>query len=112
MIDEKELIKELRRHLLEYKKDDIAIGINVVKEIISKQSQIDRWIPCSKRLPTMKECQENDCRFILDDGNRRYQGYFDYIEKKFVYFNLDGMQIDKCAIAWQSLPEEYKEDTN
>lgn len=67
------------------------------------------WIPCSDRLPTMEECQKNDCRFILDDGNRRYQGLFDYTEKRFVWFNCDGMQTDKCAVRWCELPEPYRE---
>lgn len=63
------------------------------------------WILCSERLPTIEECLKNDCRFILDNGNRRYQGTFDYIEKRFVYSNWKGMRTDNCVIAWKLLPE-------
>lgn len=66
------------------------------------------WISISERLPTKEESIKNDNRFILDDGNRRYEGCFDYIEKRFVWFNCDGMQTDKCAIAWHEMPEPYR----
>lgn len=66
------------------------------------------WIAISERLPTKEESVKNDNRFILDDGNRRYEGCFDYIEKRFVRFNCDGMQKDKCVIAWREMPEKYR----
>ena len=66
------------------------------------------WIAISERFPTKEESIKNDNRFILDDGNRRYEGYFDYIEKRFVRFNCDGMQTDKSAIAWHEMPEPYR----
>lgn len=66
------------------------------------------WISISERFPTKEESIKNDNRFILDDGNRRYEGCFDYIEKRFVRFNCDGMQTDKCAIAWREMPEPYR----
>lgn len=68
------------------------------------------WIPCKDRLPTMEECQKNDCRFILDDGNRRYGGLFDYEKQCFTQFGFwRGLVEDKCAIAWQPLPDPYHE---
>ena len=69
------------------------------------------WIKISDRLPTMEECQKNDNRFILDDGNRRYQGVFDYTGDRFVRFTFEsvngaiGMETDKCAVRWHNLPE-------
>jgi len=69
-----------------------------------------RWIKISDRVPTMEECQKNDNRFILDDGNRRYGGLFDYQKRCFVQFDFwKGLVEDKCAIAWQPLPEPYHE---
>lgn len=56
----------------------------------------------------MEECQKNDCRFILDDGNRRYEGHFDYKRNRFVRFDCDGMREDKCVIAWQPFPDAYQ----
>lgn len=66
------------------------------------------WIAIAERLPTKEESIKNDNRFILDDGNRRYEGCFDYIEKRFVRFNCDGMQTDKCVIAWREMLERYR----
>lgn len=66
------------------------------------------WIPVLERLPTKEESIKNDNRFILDDGNRRYEGCFDYIDNRFVRFNCDGMQADECAIAWREMPEPYR----
>lgn len=66
------------------------------------------WIAISERLPTKEESIKNDNRFILDDGNRRYEGCFDYIEKRFVRFNCGGTQTDKCVIAWREMPEPYR----
>ena len=65
------------------------------------------------RLPNMEEYLENDGRFILDDGNRRYQGLFDIYDKKFKFSkHLSGLSYelieDNCVIAWQPLPEPYK----
>lgn len=82
-----EQVKELRNY-----RDDIRFALSVRKvfgeaadtiETLSEElyaANIERsaghygggWIECADRLPTMEECQKNDCRFILDDGNRRY----------------------------------------
>lgn len=68
------------------------------------------WIKISDRVPIMEECQNNDNRFILDDGNRRYGGLFDYQKRCFVQFDFwKGLVEDKCAIAWQPLPEPCHE---
>lgn len=72
------------------------------------------WIPCSERLPNREEYLENDGRFILTDGNRRYQGLFDIYHDKFMIMhrryrqNWSSPAEDKCVIAWQPLPEPYK----
>lgn len=66
------------------------------------------WIAISDRLPTKEESIRNDNRFILDDGNRRYEGCFDYVGNRFVRFNCDGMQTDECAIAWCEFPDRYR----
>ena len=73
------------------------------------------WIPCSERLPSEEECQENDNRFIVTDGNRSYQRYFDYKEQQFVepmHQNTFNTYYDRCVTAWQPLPVPYKEANN
>lgn len=74
-----------------------------------KETNNNGWIPVSERLPSKEECLENDDRFIVTDGNRIYQDDFDiyadgYNEPKWVYSN-------DMVIAWQSLPEPYREET-
>ena len=113
MIDEKRLIQEFDKlddncNLFRWKSaDKIRTGI---RRIINSQPKVDRWIKCSERLPTMEECWENDCRFIVTDGNRRYERHFDYIDKEFVQIddNLISAE-DRCVIAWQPFPN-YKEN--
>ena len=75
------------------------------------------WIPVGERLPTMEEYQKNDGRFILDDGNRRYQGLFDVYERKFkVAKYISGIipvfEGDSKVIAWMPLPGPYRPETN
>lgn len=74
----------------------------------------DGWIPVEERMPTKEEFLKDDGRFILDDGNRRYQGLFDIYDGKFKFSrHISGIHYelfeDKCVIAWQPLPEPYKE---
>ena len=75
----------------------------------------DEWIPVEKRLPTKEEYLKDDGRFILDDGNRRYQGLFDIYDGKFKFSrHIGGINYelfeDKCVIAWQPLPEPYRKE--
>ena len=79
-----------------------------------KDGKNDGWIPVEERMPTKEEFLKDDGRFILDDGNRRYQGLFDIYDGKFKFSrHISGIHYelfeDKCVIAWQPLPEPYKE---
>lgn len=90
----------------------IAEAADIIESLSAKMQAANMengggWIAILERLPTKEESIKNDNRFILDDGNRRYEGCFDYIEKRFVRFNCDGMQTDKCVIAWREMPEKY-----
>lgn len=64
-----------------------------------------KWIPVSERLPNRYEYQKNDGRFIVTDGNRTYQNFYDIYNGQF----RSTRRIDKCVIAWMPLPEPYKE---
>ena len=80
-----------------------------------KDGKNDGWIPVEERMPTKEEFLKDDGRFILDDGNRRYQGLFDVYDGKFKFSrHISGIHYelfeDKCVIAWQPLPEPYKEE--
>ena len=93
-----------------HKEDTQAFNTNITLE---KQIN-DGWIPVSERLPDMDECHKNDNRFIVTDGNRRYQDWFDYKERHFVRCECNGLGLkkDKCVIAWQPLPPAYREVEN
>lgn len=91
---------------------DGYVRMSVVKDIIRKHMN-EGWIPCEERLPTKEEYIKDDGRFILDDGNRRYQGLFDVYDGKFKFSkHISGINYelfeDNCVIAWQPLPEPYR----
>lgn len=66
----------------------------------------------SERFPNKKEYQECNGQFIVSDGNRTYATYFDiYDTLKFGEPTLWGFRVDRCVIAWQPLPQAYKEGT-
>lgn len=112
MIDEKKLMKEVR-----YLKSVIRHNpaIDEIIKLIKQQEVVGEWIPVSERLPNEEEFKKDDGRFMLDDGNRRYQGLFDIYDGCFKFSkHISGLNYelfeDKCVIAWQPLPESYKED--
>ncbi len=67
------------------------------------------WILCSERLPNEEECRKNNRMFNVTDGDRSYSEWFD-ISKGFGEPTMYGFRIDMCVIAWQPLPEPYKEN--
>lgn len=90
--------------------EEFATDINVVSN--------NGWIPCSDRLPNKEEYLKNDGRFIVTDGNRVYQSIYDiYIchcfrtshSLPFGPSYKTSYEIDNCVIAWQPLPEPYKQ---
>lgn len=88
--------------------NDMGNAIRVMS-IMSKQLN-NGWIPCIERRPNREEYLKDDGRFIVTDGNRRYQSHYDKYLKTFVTDKLiGGLTEDKCVIAWQPLPEPYRE---
>lgn len=76
------------------------------------------WIPCSERLPNKEEYLNNDGRFIVTDGNRMYQSIYDIYQGGFRTIKLFtnggsergwNFEDDNCVIAWQPLPEQYRQ---
>lgn len=87
---------------------DFSKAVEIVQEVAEEYN--DGWIPCSERLPNKEECLKNDNRFIVTDGNRSYQRYFDCKEQQFVehmWRNTFNTYIDRCVTYWQPLPEPY-----
>lgn len=71
-----------------------------------------RWIPVSERMPNDHEYIKNNGLFIVSDGNRSYFGWFGiYNTKKFVKPTIAGFCVDNAVIAWMSLPEPCKAES-
>ena len=81
-----------------------------IKALSPVTPQDPKWIPVSERLPTKEEYIANNGLFIVSDGNRTYAEYFD-VYNSMKYFGeptMNGFRVDRCVIAWMSLPEPYK----
>lgn len=85
--------------------------------LIALLKKNDGWIPCSERLPNKEEYLRDDGRFIVTDGNRRYESCYSIYEHcfktlKLFEFASEGrrcnFETDNCVIAWQPLPTHYK----
>lgn len=120
-----EQVKELRD--LENDPEIDCYGINELNNVCARAANTiealseklaaknnSGWISCNDRLPSKEEYEKDDGRFIVTDGNRRYQSCFDIYSKVFRTLKLNfpsydyGYEYDKCVIAWQPLPEPYK----
>ena len=116
MIDEKKLIEDIEKEIefaVKCNMPDMVAGMRQIASIIENQPKIGEWIPCSERLPNKEEYLKDDGRFMLDDGNRRYQGLFDIYDGKFKFTkHISGLNYelfeDNCVVAWMPLPEPYR----
>lgn len=112
MIDEKKLIGELNAwwETLDPRTNTRdSIICDVIESVIAKinvAEKVGEWIPCSERLP------ENETRVLVQW--RRY--FSDEIHIHILALNELGEWycdlgcINGKAIAWQPLPEPYKEE--
>lgn len=83
--------------------------MDCVFSAVESQPPADQWIPCSERLPNKEEYLKDDGRFIVTDGNRRYQCIFDIYTGKFKRYTWNKLlEEDKFAIAWKPMGEPYK----
>lgn len=97
----------------DYKAKGIVEGLCKARTIICSHMSDNGWIPVEERLPTKEEYLKNGGRFMLDDGNRRYQGLFDIYDGKFKFsIHISGINYelfdDKGVVAWQPLPAPYQ----
>lgn len=107
MIDEKQLIEELRKYADELGtvRGEIELANGVLKaiSIINEQPKVDEWIPVEERLPNVYKTvlittyhQEVRTAF-LDGEHYWFSGLFTY--------TFDDV------LAWKPLPEPYKGET-
>ena len=85
-------------------------------EHIEDAPAVNRWIPCSERLPELKKDHESDCVLCYcDTGAYAFstlqENFFGQVgfacEKEDDYYHSIGK-----VIAWMPLPEPPKEDEN
>lgn len=116
MIDEKKLLDAIDKIPFQVEmskqvnKTRPFVDIANVIECINNQPKVSEWIKCTDRLPTMEECQENDCRFIATDGNRTYERHFNYLDNNWLIIGDIAVAVDNCVKAWGPLPNRYKEN--
>jgi hypothetical protein len=92
-------VKTSKDERLHMSHDELVRAIWLLDEVLENYE----WIKCSDRLPTMKECQRNDCRFIVSDGNRVYSDLFDYMADG--YIDPKWIESLKCQpIYWMNMP--------
>lgn len=82
---------------------NISIGLLIAIRVIENADTVENaWIPVSERLPTLDEYRKNDARFIVSDGNRVYQDYYN------IYDGCWLKSPNDLVVAWQPLPDKYK----
>lgn len=120
MIDEKKLIESINNQIkwmnneAKTKSDeDVMAGLKVVLALIDEQDKVGKWIPCSEMLPEKNGMYLVTQLMYSFDRPKGY-GYppegkeVDYVEYQDGWRRADFYEV----LAWQPLPEPYKEESN
>lgn len=103
MIDDKQLIEELRKYADELGtvRGEIELANGVLKaiSIINEQPKVGEWIPVEERLP------EQSLNSVIGwDTYRERCVFVQYYMNEWILGNHESVNI----VAWQPLPEPYK----
>lgn len=126
MIDEKKLIEDFKNTFSDsVLNQTFGFGkytfLEAIEEMINRQPQIvtdtnvgSKWIQCSERLPKDNEMSEYyDAVIVTLDDGRVVNGCYRNRDEEWWVDAVDGEKYSINAtdhvIAWQPLPEPYKE---
>lgn len=111
MIDEKKLLEKIDNNVPDLTSDQIY----KIAEVIVKQPKLNEWIPCSERLPEcewgyetkalmyqMKDTGTIEVGYYGEGGRMRDRYFRTYRDSQ------EGVDVS-AVIAWQPLPEPYRE---
>lgn len=122
MIDEKLLLEELkereRRHMCDYdafsdapeSQFDVAHCLQELQEvmdIVRKQPKVGEWIPCSARLP-----EDEKTKIVTLSSGVVESGFWNERNWWCIGDSINLETRTGDVIAWQPLPEPYKENNN
>lgn len=125
MIDEKELIEELKNEFSEYKDwiknnfDGPLYGIEDMfkdlLEIVQGQPKVGEWIPVEERLPEEDELIDDETGYYNKSDNVLCCGKNEYNEVEYwIDYTIDGEwqcseYVTGDEMYWRPLPKPYKE---
>lgn len=107
MIDEKKLIEDFLNNYLVKNNGTWNDAMDRAVELTKTAPKVGEWIPCSERLPSTEKQYKS---VLLQLKNSMVVGYINKAGQWFVDSG-DGWcaDLDDEPIAWQPLPEPYKE---
>jgi len=87
--------------------------IRELEDLPSAEPRVEKWIPCSERLPVDDDYRESmecldGCVWYFTDTGSMGLGYYYYSTKE--WSTLRDLKPDGKVIAWMPLPKPYQED--
>ena len=103
--------------------ESVRLALNdAITALQEKQEREKGWIPVSRRLPNKEECEKYDKR---DPCYRKFvctvkfnNGFDNFYQTRKLYFSevfgwkYEAEDYNEFVIAWQPLPEPYKDGEN
>lgn len=118
MIDERKLTRYIKTEINPYGKPfngtAYEFGLKLIDyiEAMEKQPQVGGWIPVSERLPEDTDEEYYPMSLVTLDNGDVCLGVYRYDDKEWWTRMSEGETVyttDHKVIAWQPLPEPYKE---